>query len=244
MTMATTGPIQTKTLSDDPGWEMRTGGAMLFTAAILFLVTIGCELIVGWPPSGGAPTAADISAFMLQHWPTLRWIWAAQMLSGYLIGLSALLLLRSRHLHGLWRPGGFIWSTVAIAGIVLTVSYGLALGSYPPALRAAGENPEILTTVRGGVRFLGASAGAVVVAGCIILFIREGVAKDGVVPRSWILATALAVLLAIVTSAIGILPSTAGVAILLVPALLGLALWRAGRQLVSRANTPMTPGGA
>jgi hypothetical protein len=230
--MATSERLQTATLVTDPGGEMRTGGAVLFMGAALFLITIAFELIVGWPPSGDEATAADTPTFIHQHWSSLRWIWGAQMLAVFLIALSALLLLQSRHLAARCPPTSLIWSTVAVAGMILTVAFGLTLGSYPPAVRAVEENPEIFTTVRGGVRFLLASSGTVAVLGHIILFTREGMADRGLVPRSWILGMAVALVLAIMTAALGLLrPQTASAVVFFVPALLGLALWRAGRQL-------------
>lgn len=168
----TTDQLQTATLSTDPGTEMRTGGAVLFMGAVVFLLTVDFELIVGWPPSGGEAT--DITAFMVQHWSILRWIWAAQMLAVSIIAMSALLLLQSRHLTDVWRPASVIWSMVAVAGIVLTVAYGFTVGSYPALLQSVEGNPEVFAAVRGGVRFLVDSAAAVAGLGFSVVFIREG----------------------------------------------------------------------
>lgn len=222
--------LQTATRSTEPGTEMRTGGAVLLIGAVIFLVTVGFELIIGWPPAGGEAT--DITAFMVQHWSTLQAIWAVQMLGVLLIASSALVLLQSRRLTGMWRPASVIWSMVAVAGTVLTVAYGFALGSYPALLPSVEENPGVFAAVRGGVRFLLNTALAVALLGFSLVFIREGLATDGIVPRSWIVGIAVAVVFAILAAAFGLLqPVVASAVIFFVPMLLGLALWRAGRQL-------------
>jgi hypothetical protein len=73
--------------------------------------------------------------------------------------------------------------------------------------------------------------------GHMVLFLREGIAKDGVVPRSWLIGLAVALALAIMAAAFGLvrLP-TAGVVTLFAPALLGLAIWKAGRQLARHTS--------
>jgi hypothetical protein len=227
--MATTERLQTATLSTDPGREMRSGGGILFIGALLLLATIGAEASIGWPPSDDS---VDVPTFILKEWPSLRWIWAVQGLAGFAFGLSALVLLRDRHLNALWRPASTLWSAVAIGGVMLVVAFALTVGSYPPALLALEDNPEIFATVRGGVRNLFVTGSTVAWLGHIVLFLREGIAKDGVVPRSWLIGLAIALALAIMAAAFGLvrLP-TAGLVTLFAPALLGLAIWKAGRQL-------------
>jgi hypothetical protein len=229
--MTTTEQLRAATLSTDPGREMRSGGGILFIGALLLLATIGAERSIGWPPSDDVPT------FILSEWPSLRWIWAVQGLAGFAFGLSALVLLRDRHLNALWRPASTLWSAVAIGGVMLVVAFALTLGSYPPALLALEDNPEIFATIRGGVRNLFLTGATVAVLGLIVLFLREGIAKDGVVPRSWLIGLAVALALAIMAAAFGLvrLP-TAGVVTLFAPALLGLAIWKAGRQLARHTS--------
>lgn len=195
------------------------------------LVALGFEVSIGWPPSGDDP--ALVETFILQHWSSLRWIWGAQMLACPLVALSALLLLRSRHLESRGALASVLWAAVAIGGIVLTVTYGLILGSYPPAL----ETPEIFRTVRGGARFLLFTGLPATGLALLLLFIGEGVTRDGAVPRSWLLGIAATVALAVLAVLMGLVPSrTVGAVGFLVPPLLGLGLWRAGRQL-----SPDTP---
>jgi hypothetical protein len=229
--MTTTEQLQAATLSTDPGREMRSGGGILFIGALLLLATIGAERSIGWPPSDDVPT------FILSEWPSLRWIWAVQGLAGFAFGLSALVLLRDRHLNALWRPASTLWSAVAIGGVMLVVAFALTLGSYPPALLALEDNPEIFATVRGGVRNLFVTGATVACVGLIVLFLREGIAKDGVVPRSWLIGLAVALALAIMAAAFGLvrLP-TAFLVTLFAPALLGLAIWKAGRQLARHTS--------
>lgn len=151
--MTSTDPVRTTRVPTSPGRGIRSGGVVLFIGALLFIVTIGLKLWVGWYTPRGVGDA-DIAALIHQLWPSLRWIWALQMLAGFLFGLSALLILRSRHLEGHWVANTIIWSAVAIGGIIGTVAFGLTLGSYPPALLALEENPDIFATFRGGIRFL------------------------------------------------------------------------------------------
>lgn len=120
---------------------------------------------------------------------------------------------------------------------MLAVAFALTLGSYPPALLALEDNPEIFATVRGGVRNLYVTGSTVALLGHLVLFLREGIAKDGVVPRSWLLGMVVAVALAATAAAVGLLrPSTAGAVSLFAAALLGLAIWRAGRQLAGHTS--------
>lgn len=120
---------------------------------------------------------------------------------------------------------------------MLVVAFALTLGSYPPALLALEDKPEIFATVRGGVRNLFVTGATVAVGGHIVLFLRESIAKDGVVPRSWLIGLAVALALAIMAAAFGLvrLP-TAFLVTLFAPALLGLAIWKAGRQLARHTS--------
>lgn len=170
---------------------MRTGGAILFVGAPLFVVSIGFEASVGWPPADRF--SAEVSAFILKAWPSLRWIWRVEGLACVLFGLSALVLLRSRHLDAHWRPATVVWSAVAIGGIMLAVSFALTIGSYGPALLALEESPELFATA----------------------FLLGRLAVGGGLLRS---------------------PTAGGARAFFVPALLGLALWRAGRQLAPRTS--------
>jgi hypothetical protein len=192
------------------------------------LATIGAEASVGWSSSDDS---VDVPTLIRKEWPSLRWIWAVQGLAGFAFGLSALVLLRDRHLNALWRPASALWSAVAIGGVMLVVAFAFTAGSYPPALLALEDHPEIFATVRGGVRNLFVTGATVAVLGHIVLFLREGIAKDGVVPRSWLIGSGVSLALAIMAAAVGLVrPPTAGVVTLLAPALLGLAIWKAGRQ--------------
>lgn len=213
-----------------PGGRMRSGGAILFFAALLFIVTIGFEWSIGWPPSGAQTTPAS---FMLDHWDALRRIWTFQMLAGFLFGISALLLMQSSQVEAAWPPAVVIWAAVAIGGVLIAVAFGLTLGSYPPALRSLEQSPELFATARGGIRRLYGLGVQVTGVGYLILLLREGIAADGVVPRSWLLVLLGAVALTITLAAMGLLPprTIGGMTWFLVPTLLGLAVWRAGRHL-------------
>lgn len=221
--MTSTDSVKSARAPADPGREMRSAGALLFIGAVIFVITIGLEQRVGWPPSD----AADIAEVLHQLWPSLRWLWAVQLIAGFLFGLSALLILRSPYLEARWIATALIWSAVALGAIILAVAYGLALGGYPSALEALERNPDILETFRGGIRFLLMSALAVLVLGYHILFFAEGLVKSGVVPRYWLIGAIVVIALAMMASAAGL--PTAGFVAFFAPALLGLALWRAGR---------------
>jgi hypothetical protein len=145
--------------------------------------------------------------------------------------LSGLLLLRIRYLDRTWHPTVIIWSAVTVGAILATAALALTLGSYPPALQAIERNPELFTTIRGGVRSLFDLGIRVVLLGHLILLVREGVAGQGVVPRSWLLGFAGLAALAIGAGMTGFLqPPLGGVVAFLIPTLLGGGLWRAGRH--------------
>jgi hypothetical protein len=223
--MTPTNLNETVKVSIDPEQDLRYGGVALFIGALLFVITIGFEQQLGWPPPDGAHGEA-IAALIQQLWPYLRWLWAVQMLASLLFGVSALLILRSRHLQGRWIKTAGIWSVVAIGSIIATMAYGLSLGGYPPALLALEDNPDLFATFRGGVRLLYTIGLAVVVLGLHALFIGEGVTKSAVVSRSWLIGAVVGIAVAIVAGMVGL--PTAGVVAFLMPALLGLALCRAG----------------
>ncbi len=208
---------------------MRSGGLILFIGAVLFIVTIGFEKQAGWPP----PDGTDVAALVHQLWPSLRWIWTVQMVAGFLLGMSALLILRSPHLENRWIATTVIWSAIAIGSIIVVLAFGLALGSYPPALLALEANPDIFSTLRGGIRFLFMFGLGVVVLGYHVLFIGEAVMKSGIVPRYWLIAAVVTIVLAIMAGSVGL--PTDGVVAFLTPAMLGLALWKAGREFTPDA---------
>lgn len=220
----------------DPGREMRSGGAILFFGAVVFWITIGLEIGIGWTTARDGPLA-ELASFMVGHWPSLRWIWAAQAVGSLFFAVSALVLLRSRHLQDRWLPAGALWSMTAVGGVVVAVAYGLALGAYPPALGAFEQQPDLFATIRGGIGALLFPGLIVAWLGYVPLLIREGLAEDGSVPRSWLAGAAVAVAGAITVAAAGWLDgSTAGAVGFLLPGLLGLGIWRAGRRPGSAAS--------
>lgn len=228
--------IEGRTQRGDPGREMRSGGAILFFGAVMFWITIGFELWIGWTTAQQRPLA-ELASFLVEHWPSLRWIWAAQAFGSLLFAVSALVLLRSRHLQDRWLPAGGLWSMTAVGSVVVVVAYGLTLGAYPPALSTFEQQPDLFTTVRGGIRALFLPGLIVAWLGYGSLLIREGLAEDGSVPRSWLAGAAVAVAGAIMVGAAGWLDgSTAGAVGFLLPGLLGLGIWRAGRSLASAAS--------
>lgn len=215
----------------DPGREMRSGGAILFAGAVLFWITIGLESWVGWT-TGGDRTVAELAGLLIAHWASLRWIWAAQALAALLFAVSALVLLRSRALQDRWLPAAALWSTTAVGSVVVVVAYGLTLGGYPPALAAFEQDPDLFATVSGAIRSLYFPGVIVAWLGYLPLLVREGVAEEGAVPRSWLVGAGVAVAGAIAAGASGWLhASTAGAAGFLLPGVLGLGIWRAGRRL-------------
>lgn len=227
--MIPTNPDRTVEGPTDPAQDLRYGGVALFIGALLFVITIGFEQQLGWPPPDGA-LGEDVAALIQQLWPYLRWLWAVQMLASLLFGVSALLILRSRYLKSRWITTAVIWSAVAIGSIIATMAYGLSLGSYPPAFLALEDNPELFATFRGGVRLLFTIGLALVVLGLHALFIGEGVTKSDVVPRYWLIGAVVGVAVAIAAGMVGL--PTAGVVAFLMPALLGLALWRGGHRTI------------
>lgn len=223
--MTPTNLNETVKVSTDPEQDLPYGGVALFIGALLFVFTIGFEQQLGWPPPDGAH-GEDIAALIQQLWPYLRWLWAVQMLASLLFGVSALLILRTRHLQRRWITNSVIWSAVAIGSIIATMAYGLSLGGYPPALLVLEDSQDIFATFRGGVSLLYTIGLALVVLGLHALFIGKGVTKSDVVPRYWLIGSVVGIAVAIVTGMVGL--PTAGVVAFLMPAFLGLALCRAG----------------
>lgn len=210
---------------------MRSGGAMLLAGAILFCITVGLELWVGWTTGGERPLP-ELAASLLDLWGTLRWIWATQAVAVFLFASSALVLLRSRHLQGRWTAAAPLWSMTAIGSLLALVAYCLTLGSYPPALAVFEQDPDLFATVSGGIRLLYFPGLLLAWLGYLPLLIREGVAKDGPVPRSWLVVIAVVAAAAILAGSFEWLePSTAGAVAFLMPAVLGAAIWKDGRRL-------------
>lgn len=230
VTMATTDSGRARQAMD-PRQAMRLGGAILLFGVLLTVITIGFEIRIGWATRDEQATIADTAAFLQAYWDSLRWLWAGQMVGTCLRGLSALVLLQALHLQSRWLSTSVLWFVVFICAILVAVAQGLALGSFPPALAAFEQSPEVFETIRTGVRFLYAQAGLVAWLAFLVLFAWEGFAKRGVLPRSWLVGTAVAFVLAIGVAVAGLLPPRAvGVVAFLPPGLLGLAFWRAGRR--------------
>lgn len=215
----------------NPRQAMRFGGAILFFGVLLTVITIGFEIRIGWATRGDEATIGDMAAFMQAHWDSLRWAWAGQMVGTWLEGLSALLLLQGLHLHNRWVSTSVLWALIVICAIPVAVAQGLSLGLYPPALAVFEQSPELFETIRTGVRFLYDRAGLAKWLAYLVLFAWEGVARRGVVPRSWLVGAVVALVLAIGVAVAGLLPPRpVGVVGFLIPGLLGLAFWRAGRR--------------
>lgn len=230
--MITKDPGQTRQVID-PKQAMRFGGAIFLFGVLLTVVTIGFEISIGWTALSGETTLADTAAFMQAHWNSLRWLWAGQMVGTCLRALGALLLMQGLLLHNRWFSSSVLWSVVVICAILVAVAQGLALGSYPPALAAFEQSPELFETFRTGVRFLYDKAGLGGFLAILVLFVWEGFAKRGVLPRSWLVGIVVVLVLAIVAAISGLLsPRTAGVVAFFIPGLLGLAFWRAGERIV------------
>lgn len=215
----------------NPRQAMRFGGAILFFGVLLTVITIGFEIRIGWAARGDEATIADMAAFMQAHWDALRWLWGGQMVSTSLEGLSALLLLQGLHLQSRWFSTSVVWALIVICAIPVAVAQGLSLGLYPPALAVFEQSPELFETIRTGVRSLYDRAGLAKWLAYLVLFVWEGGARRGVVPRSWLVGTVVAFVLAIGVAAAGILPPrTVGIVAFLPAGLLGLGFWRAGRR--------------
>lgn len=212
----------------NPKQAMRFGGAILLFGVLLTLLTIGFEVRIGWVALlDDEATLGDLAAFMQTHWGSLRWIWAGQMAGTCLTALAALLLLQGLHLQNRWLSTSILWSVVVICAILVAAALGLALGSYPPAFAAFEQSPELFKTTRTGVRFLYDAAGLGQYIAIFIIFLWEGFAQRGVLPRSWMAGTLAVLFLAIVAAIGGFLaPQMAGAAVFLIPGILGLAYWR------------------
>ncbi|MFW6174922.1 MAG: hypothetical protein ACOC5K_04010, partial [Chloroflexota bacterium] len=162
----------------------------LLFGALLYVVTIGFEIRIEWVTLlSGETTLSDMAAFMEEHWSSLRWLWAGQMMGTCLTALAALLLMQGLQLQNRWLSTSILWSVVVICAILVAVAQGLALGSFPPALAAFKQSPELFETIRTGVRFLYDMAGLGQWLAILILFAWEGFAPQGVLSRSWLVST-------------------------------------------------------
>ncbi len=217
----------------DPELAMRFGGAILFIGVLLTVLTIGFEVRIGWVALiSGEPSVEDLATFMQSHWSALRWIWGGQMLGTFFTALAALLLMQGLHLQHRWFSTGILWSVVFIGAILVTVAFGFTLGSYPPSIAAFEQSPELFETIRTGVRFLYDMGGLGLFSAIFVLFVWEGIANQGVMPKSWLVGTAVVVIFVIVAGISGLLaPQLAGAVIFLIQGVLGLAYWRYGRWI-------------
>lgn len=231
--MADSDYVQNALDLGDPGKDARLGGVVLIIGTILGLITIGLEFNVGWLTRSTETSPEEMIAVFLELWDSLRWIWRLQMIAAFLSALGAFMLVGAPQRRGQLLPAKLIWYAIAIGYVLSTASYGLTLGGYPPALAVAEQQPELFSATRGGIRSL-YEVGGYAQIGLFIIFFWEGILKEGIVPRSWVLgATGVFVTAIALVIAGAIHPRVAGPVGLIVPVLLGLAYWRVGRQLAS-----------
>ena len=179
---------------------------------------------------------------MIGHWTALGRIWELQAVSDACVVVSALVLLRSRRLQGAWMLSSPLWSVVALGGLLAALAQVFTLGAYPPALAAARHSPEILATARGGAAFTYFTGQLAFQLGCLVLFVREGIAKDGVVPRSWLIGAGLVIAGSVVAGSTGVAQVPMDIVLSVVMAVLGLFLWRAGRSLSAVSSVQKAMG--
>jgi hypothetical protein len=231
--MADSGSMQNALELRGPAKNAQLGGVVLIIGTILGLMTIGLEFNVGWLARSVETTPGEMIALFLELWDSLRWIWALQMIAAFLSAVGAFVLVGAPQRSRQWLPAQLIWYAIAIGYVLSTVSYALTLGSYPPALAAAEQHPELFTTVRGGIRFL-YEVGGYTQIGLFVLFYWEGISRKGIVPPSWVLGATGVFIIAIALVVGGVVhPRVAGPVGLIVPVLLGLAYWRVGRELAT-----------
>jgi len=195
-------------------------GFILLVGTSIILITILFEYQIGW--IGVQRPASEVPSFIFQAWPDLRNIWGWQMVGFALQAVAYLLFLK--HTNELWRS--LLWSILFLCGLLITIAFGITLGSYYPALQVYESQPVIFDSLRGAVRSL-YSAGLLILLFLGIFYLLEVFGKDGVINKRWGIPGLGIVILGIVLSFVPSLPGKLiGAVIFFIPAFLGYAHWR------------------
>lgn len=204
--------------------ESRLAGYLLFTGSLLVLTTITFEYSIGWLDV--VLSTEEGLTFLRENWKGMNIIWTVQFMGFILWCISFLLLLKAKN--------GFpavLWASLFLCMVMVAVGYSITLGSYPSALNAIRESPEIFNTVRGAVSVLYGYGLRVGLLLLLLNFVIETFRKSGIVGLRLGSITLLIFVLGIIVGQLSPLPmKLTSATIFLIPLMTGLSIISAHKR--------------
>lgn len=188
------------------------------------LTTITFEYSIGWLDV--VLSTEEGLTFLRENWKGMNIIWTVQFMGFILWCISFLLLLKAKN--------GFpavLWASLFLCMVMVAVGYSITLGSYPSALNAIRESPEIFNTVRGAVSVLYGYGLRVGLLLLLLNFVIETFRKSGIVGLRLGSITLLIFVLGIIVGQLSPLPmKLTSATIFLIPLMTGLSIISAHKR--------------
>jgi hypothetical protein len=211
-------------MSEDAIRIIKTSGYLLFFGAVLIILTIIIEKLIGWPPEGGL---AERISLISDKWLIIKWLWSGQMIGCLFFLLSSILLLSSNYLESFRSYLTLFFAVNGVGSMCAIIAFSLTLGSYPSALSVYSTEPEILNSIAGGIRTLYNFGMNLCGISLFAIFVREIFHRDGLIPRAFLYLFIASVALSLLLAYSALLPyRTAGGVVFLIPAMIGIGLVR------------------
>lgn len=178
--------------SDQYNRLTQAGGTSLATGSAIFIITITSFVFLFGSPEptgeGGVVTTADQARHLLANSGIARAIWIGEALAVTMFALAGFALSRRQTASG--SLAGFGWLAVGVGSIVYLAMYGILLGAYWPAARAADSMPEILDAANETAVAIFLLSNVIINVGLAIAFFSEPRLAVPVLPRwlAWLSA--------------------------------------------------------
>lgn len=205
--------------------DIRFGGGAIFLGTLLFVATIAIEFAMDWSTPGARFGLEKRVEIFSAAWPLLSKVWTAQMAGALLMTIGGVSLLGSSLPKERFIPISVILATATVSGIIVTASFGQALGAYPVALANFEDSPNVFATLLGELSINYRGGAGLLLLSYIVFVVQEGFTKDGMLPRLAAYIIIALVIGALATVALGLLlAKTAGVVAFAAPAFIGWSL--------------------
>ena len=199
--------------------KKQVGGLLLLLATLFFLITVFFEYQIGW--IGTDRPRAETPFFIRDHWPQLQLIWSGQAASHLVFTLAYVLLFLDSRTWLRW-----LWGILVLCGLGLVIALVMTLITYPSALEALSEDPEVFSAVRDQVRMIYSPSqlGALFLT---LIFLVETFRRESALGRLPGLITLITVLCAVLLGIFTSIPmKLIGLIWFLIPSVLGFTYWR------------------
>ena len=202
--------------------DIKFAGATILLGTLLAVLTVLIEFSVDWSTPGTSTELARRAEVFSAAWPLLSKLWIAQMVGALLMTIGALNLIGSPLPSDRVIPIKILLATAAVSGVIVTASFGQALGAYPVALEHFEDAPSLFATLMGELSITYRASAALLGLSYLVFAIQEGFTRDGLLPRFSVYIVIALWFGAIITIALSLLlPKTAGIVAFAAPALIG-----------------------